>query len=243
MSGHSKWTQIKRQKGTADQKRGAIFTKLANAISLAAREGGGNPDTNFKLRLAIDKAKSVNMPKDNIDRAIKRGAGELGGEKIEEIVYEGFGPEGIAVVIECLSTNRNRTASNIKNALTKYGGSLAGPNAVLWMFVKRGVIRIENYQKQIPNLNDLELELIDQGAIDIKDETGELEITTEPADLFKVKTFLGNKNINLDYSEIEYLPKETPKELNDRQKEKIHKLFEELDNLEEVSNFYSNAGL
>src|SRR3989344_404513 len=147
MSGHSKWSQIHRQKGAADAKRGAIFTKLGKNISIAARLGGGDPATNFRLRLAVDQAKAANMPKDNIDRAIKRGTGEIAGGTIETIAYEGFGPEGSAFIIECLTDNRNRTAANIKHYLTKYGGSLGTPGSVSWQFEQKGIVRV----KTVPN--------------------------------------------------------------------------------------------
>jgi len=145
MSGHSKWAQIKRQKGATDQKRGNLFTKLAKGITIAARDGGGDPASNFKLRLAVDQAKQSNMPKDNIERAIKRGAGELEGGQIEEAIYEGFGPSGVAIIIETLTDNKNRTVSNVKHILTKYGGGLGSSNSVLWQFERKGVVRIRNH--------------------------------------------------------------------------------------------------
>ena len=241
MSGHSKWSQIKRQKGAADQKRGALFTKLANVITIAAREGGGgNPDSNFKLRLAIENAKSANMPKDNIEKAIKRGTGEIAGGKIEEIVYEGFGPSGIAVIIQCLTDNRNRTASTIKHVFTKYNGSLGRPNSVLWMFEKRGIIRIENHKEQIENLENIELELIDNGAIDITEDENDLVIISEPTDLQKLRTFLSKKDVNISYAEIEFLPKDA-KELETKKQDKLAAFTDELDSAEDVNNVFHNA--
>lgn len=163
MSGHSKWATTKRQKAVVDAKRGAIFTKLSNLISIAARDKGGDPDTNFTLRMAIDKARQANMPKDNIERAIKRGTGEGGGQQIEELVYEGQGPVGSQFIIKCVTDNRNRTASTIRHLFSKAGGSLG---AVAWNFVLRGVVQItsEALADKFGDWDNLELELIDQGA-------------------------------------------------------------------------------
>jgi len=235
MSGHSKWSTIKRQKGATDAKRGALFTKLGKGITIAAKEGGGDPETNFKLRLAIDQAKAANMPKDNIERAVKRGTGELDdGKKIESVTYEGFGPEGTAFMIEALTDNRNRTSAAMKHILTKYGGSLGGPNSVAWMFEQKGVIRI-------PKINDeLELELIDAGAIDIKKDDEGVTVFTRPNDLKKVKEFLEQKEIEIEYAEVEQVAKEK-KEFNGTEAEKVQKLFDELDEDEDVNNYYSNA--
>jgi len=235
MSGHSKWSTIKRQKGAADAKRGALFTKLGNAITIAAKEGGGDIDSNFSLRLAIDKAKSANMPKDNIERAIKRGTGELDdGKKIEDITYEGFGPDGIAFMIEALTDNRNRTSSSMKHILTKYGGSLGGPNSVAWMFNQIGIIRINKINE------DLELELIDAGATDIKKDEDGVAVFTKPNDLKKVKSFLEQKQINVEYAEIEQIPKDSVN-ISDEIKEKLEKIFAELDEDGDVNNYYTNA--
>jgi len=234
MSGHSKWAQIHRQKGVADTKRGAVFTKLGNAITAAAKSGGGDPDANFKLRLAIDQAKASNLPKDNIERAIKRGTGELGGGTIETVVYEGFGPAGIAIIIEGLTDNRNRTSSAIKHLLAKYGGSLGGPNSVSWLFVQKGVLRI----KEITD--ELELDLIDAGALDVVREDDGATIYTMPNDLKKIKNFLELQKIIVDYAEVEQVAKEK-KALNDEEAQNLQKLFGELDNDEDVSNYYTNA--
>ncbi|MFA6322191.1 MAG: YebC/PmpR family DNA-binding transcriptional regulator [Candidatus Buchananbacteria bacterium] len=234
MSGHSKWATTKRAKGAADAKRGAIFTKLGNNISIAAKLGGGDPATNFRLRLAIDLAKASNVPKDNIERAIKRGTGELGGGIIETVVYEGFGPEGSALIIEGLTDNRNRTAAAVKHILSKHGGSLGGPNAVSWLFEQKAVIRTKDVS------DDLELELIDAGALDIVREDEGATIYAAPNDLKKVKDFLDTKNMSVDYAEIEQVPKEK-KTLSAEGNEKINKLFAELDEDADVSNYYSNV--
>jgi YebC/PmpR family DNA-binding regulatory protein len=233
MSGHSKWAQIHRQKGAADAKRGALFTRLGNAITIAAKSGGGDQDANFRLRLAVDQAKTANMPKDNIERAIKRGTGELAGDRIEQITYEGFGPGGMAVIIECLTDNRNRTSSSIKHVLSKYGGSLGGPNSVGWLFEQKGAVRVENLA------DELELELIDAGAQDINRDDG-VAIYTHPNDLKKVKDFLESKNIKIDYAEVEWVAKEK-KELSKDLEESAKKFFDELDENEDINNYYSNA--
>jgi YebC/PmpR family DNA-binding regulatory protein len=235
MSGHSKWAQIHRQKGVADAKRGAIFTRLGNNITIAVKTGGGgNPDTNFKLQLAIDKAKGSNMPKDNIERAIKRGTGEAEGGIIEEITYEGFGPDGVAVIVECLTDNRNRTSSSIKHALAKNGGSLGGPNSVSWMFEQKGVIAIRNINE------NLELELIDAGVLDIEKEPEGVTIYTSFADLQKIKKLLEDKKIEIISAEIEQVPKEI-KEVGPETVEKLEKMFQDLDDDGDVNNYFTNT--
>lgn len=234
MSGHSKWAQIHRQKGVADAKRGAIFTKLGNAITVAAKLGGGDPNANFKLRLAIDQAKAANLPKDNIERAVKRGTGELGDGAIEQVAYEGFGPAGTAFIIEGLTDNRNRTSSAIKHLLAKYGGSLGGPNSVAWLFVQKGVLRVKEIN------DELELDLIDAGALDVVREDDGATVYTVPNDLKKIKEFLELQKINVDYAEIEQVAKEK-KTLSGEEAEKLQKLFAELDDNEDVGNYYTNA--
>lgn len=234
MSGHSKWSKIHRQKGVADSKRGALFTKLGNTITAAAKSGGGDPAMNFKLQLAIDQAKTGNMPKDNIDRAIKRGTGELEGGKIEEITYEGFGPDNIAFMIDCLTDNRNRTSAAMKHILTKFGGSMGGPNSVSWMFEQKSIFHTGKINEE------LELELIDAGATDITEEEDGSTILAAPSSLKKIKDLLDQKNIQVEYAEIEQIPKDR-KEINDKTKEKLEKTFIELDENEDVNNFYTNA--
>lgn len=239
MSGHSKWSTIKRAKGAADAKRSSLFTKLAKAITVAAKEKGGDPDTNFNLRIAIAKAKSANMPKDNIAKSIKRGTGGLEGGVIEELYYEGFGPAKVAIIIKCLTDNKNRTAQNIKHHFTKAGGSLGGPNSVAWQFDKKGVIRIANEKLNEQNMDELELQIIDLGAQDIK-KTGEaLIIYTKIEDLQNVSKRLEKRGIKIEYAEIEYVPKETIEVSQDDNK-KLEKFFEALDNDEDVDDYYTN---
>lgn len=242
MSGHSKWTQIKHKKGTADQKRGNLFTKLGNAITVAARQAGGDVEVNFSLRLAVDKAKAFNMPKENIERAIKRGTGELAGEKLEEVTYEGFGPGKVALVIECLTPNKNRTVSEIKHILEKQGGTLAGPGAVRWMFEKRGVITINKKQLTI-NKDEVELKLIDAGADDIEEGEEEIVLYAKSENLQKVKENLEKEaegwDIEINSAGLELVAKEKI-EVTDEINEKLEKLFEELDEHQEVSSYYTN---
>lgn len=240
MSGHSKWAQIHRQKGVADQKRGALFTKLGRAVTIAAKEGGNDPNSNFKLRLAVEKARQANMPKDNIVRAIKRGTGEEQAEAIEEIIYEGFGPENIALIIKVLTDNKNRTLSNIKNILSKLGGKLGGPNSVNWMFEQKGVIRIINHKSQIKNLEDFQLELIETGAEDFEENGNDLIIYTKIDSLQKVKETLEKQDIKVGYAEIEFVPKkESLAEIGD--KSRVGKLIEALEDDEDVEEVFTNA--
>ncbi|MBU4369471.1 YebC/PmpR family DNA-binding transcriptional regulator, partial [Patescibacteria group bacterium] len=168
MSGHSKWSKLKHSKGALDAKRGTMFTKLGNVITIAAREGGGDLDSNFKLRLAIENAKKANLPKDNIERAIKRGTGELAGGQIEEVIYEAFGPDKTSFIVEALTDNKNRTVASLRRIFNKHGGSLAGQNSVCWMFEKRGILRITDCRLKIDDLEKFQLEAIDLGVEDIK---------------------------------------------------------------------------
>ena len=218
MSGHSKWSKIKRQKGVTDLKRGAEFTKLGNIIAIAAREKGGDPETNFSLRMAIDKARASNMPKDNIERSIKRGIGELEGGQIEEILYEGFGPGKAQFIVRALTDNKNRSAANIRHIFTKYGGALG---SVMWNFEKQGVVRISNDEFRITN-EETELELIEAGVQDINKEAEGITLITNMEDLVKVKKYLDDKGIKTESAEIEYMAKEEM-ELNEDDTEKIEK--------------------
>lgn len=241
MSGHSRWSTIKRQKAASDAKRGAIFTKAGNLITIAAKEKGGNPETNFSLRMAIDKAKAANMPKENIERAIKRGTGELSGEQIEELLYEGFGPAKSQFIIKSLTDNKNRSAANIRHIFTKYGGSLG---SVMWNFEKQGIIRImdeELKNKNLPN-EKFELELIDAGVDDIIKEEEGMTIYTKIEDLQKVKSFLEQKDIKTESADIEYVTKEE-QQLNKEDKEKVEKFIEELEDGEDVADYYTNVNI
>ena len=240
MSGHSKWSKIKRQKGASDQKRGNLFTKVSKLVTIAARDGGGDPAMNFKLRLAIDQARAVSMPKDNIEKAIKRGTGELEGGLIEEIIYEGFGPGGVAIVIETLTDNKNRTVANIKHILTKYGGSLGSSNSVLWQFEQKGIIRIESGELRVENFDEFQLQVIDMGADDIQEEDGELIIYTKPTSLQKTKEALEKQETKIANAELEFIPKEKTA-VDDNLKAKLEKIFNNLEEDDDVNNFYTNA--
>lgn len=239
MSGHSKWATTKRQKAIVDAKRGAVFTKLGNLISIAARKGG-DPTTNFGLRMAIDKAKAANMPKENIERAVKRGTGELGGAVIEELTYEGFGPAKSQFIVKSLTDNKNRSASTIRHLFTKYGGSFG---AVTWNFEQKGVIRIINYELKIKNYennDEFELQLIDAGAEDIQKEEEGITVITKPDEMQKVKQYLENKQIATESADIEYVAKEELN-LSDEEKEQVQKFIDELEDNEDVSDYYTNA--
>ncbi|MFH1598209.1 MAG: YebC/PmpR family DNA-binding transcriptional regulator [Patescibacteria group bacterium] len=236
MSGHNKWSKIKRQKGAADQKRGNLFTKLGKAITIAAKEGGGNLESNFTLRLAVDRAKSANMPNDNIDRAIKRGTGELAGEELKQMIFEGYGPGGVALIIDSLSSNRNRASSSIRSILTKYGGKLGASGSVNWMFVRKGVIGLSS----VNNKEEVELTAIDAGAEDIVEEDEGLAVFTKPEDLERIRNKLEQNDIAVDYFEIEMVP-DARVDLSEKDKNAFSRLQEALDASDEVSAFYSNA--
>lgn len=235
MSGHSKWATTKRAKAVVDAKRAASFTRVAHLITIAAREKGGDPDTNFSLRLAIEKARAVNMPKDNIERAIKRGTGEGGGATLEEITYEGFGPGGVAFIINTLTDNRNRSVSEIKHILSKNGGNLGSANSVLWMFERRGTLGVAREACT----DELELSLIELGVQDIvKDEDG-VTIMTAPEDLQKVKEFLDNGTIAVAFAEIDLVPKDRMA-VDTETQEKIDHLVETLEDNDDVTGVYTN---
>ncbi len=237
MSGHSKWSQIKRKKGVADVQRGKIFSKVAKMISVAAREGG-DPEMNSKLRMAIEKAREVNMPRDNIERAIKRGTGEVKGVKIEEISYEAYGPGGIALIIEVATDNKNRTLSEIKHILSRFGGRLGESGSVKWMFSRKGVIECEISGDK--NKNDLELLIIDAGAEDIKKKGEILEIYTKEGELDKVKENLESQGIKIKSASLDWIAKDSVTIEDKKTKEQLEKLFEALDEQEDVQEIYSN---
>jgi len=237
MSGHSRWAKLKHFKGALDAKKSAMFTKLAHVITLAARQGG-DPSTNFKLRLAVDNAKRANMPKDNIERAIKRGTGELAGQQVEEVLYEGFGPEGTTLIIEALTDNKNRAIASLRRIFNKYGGNLGGQNSVLWMFERKGIIRIV-VDEPGENKENIQLKAIEAGAEDIKEEDNELAVYTRPEDLQKVKEILEAEGVKIDYAEVEWFAK-NPIEISPEAQKKIDALFAELDDNPDVNDYYTN---
>jgi YebC/PmpR family DNA-binding regulatory protein len=238
MSGHSKWSQIKHKKAAADSKKGKVFSKLSKEISVAARIGGGNPDMNARLRLVIEKAKEVNMPSDNIKRAIQKGTGELPGTHYEEIMYEAYGPGGVAMMIEVMTDNKNRTVPEIRHVLTKYGGNMGETGSVSWMFDKKGYILVG---KKVIDEDTLMSNALDAGAEDFKNDPEEVnyEITTVPVDLNRVKEYLASKNIPMNLSEVTFLPKNYVK-LDARDAEKMLKLMEALEDHEDIQNVYAN---
>lgn len=236
MSGHSKWSQIKRQKGVADSKRGQLFTKLGREITIAARDGGGDPNANFRLRLAIQHARESNMPMDNIDRAIKRGTGGGEGAALEEITYEGYGVGGAAIMVEAMTDNRNRAAADVRSLFTRHGGSLGESGCVSWLFDSRGVITLET-GKQDPD--DLALMAIDAGAEDVQIEDGSVEVYTEPADLDTVRQALESRKVTITNAEVSMIPK-TSLELDAKSTITVMKLMERLEELDDVQRVYSN---
>ena len=240
MSGHSKWSTIKHQKGAADAKRGALFTKLSRDITLAAKSGGDDPDMNFRLRLALDKAKAGNMPSDSISRAVKRGAvgGPGSGDDLEEMTYEGYGPGGGAILLQAVTTNRNRAAAEIRSTFTKGGGSLGESGCVAWNFESRGVITLEVSDES--RGEELGLIAIDAGAEDIDMDDGVLEIHTPPEKLQEVRQALADENVNLDSAEISMVPKTTVL-LESHAAEQTLKLLDHLEELEDVQKAYTNA--
>lgn len=240
MSGHSHAKTIAHAKGIADAKRGAIFSKFGRLITIAAKEGGDST-TNSKLRIVIEQAKSFNMPKENIDRAIKKGTGELAGETLEEVSFEGFGPGGIALIIDGITDNKNRTLSEIKVILNQNNGKLAGEGAVRWMFDRKGCITLD-LKMQNENLKvkeNLEILAIEGGADDIKWSDEQLDIYTKPEDLEKIKKFLEEKQVKIDSASLDYIAKEEV-ELPEKEKEQAQKLFEALDSNDAVNDIYSN---
>lgn len=233
MSGHSKWAKIHRGKAIEDAKRGAIFTRLGHAIAIAAK-GGADPDMNFSLRLAIDKAKQANMPANNIQRAIDRGSGKLGGEQIQEVMYEGYGPGGAAILVECATDNINRTYPDVKLAFSKHGGNIAEKGAVAFQFDHKGMIVVKGSGE------DLLLEILDAGAEDADEDEGEITLYTDPKDLAKVRDTLKAKNIEVTEAELTYVPKNTVMIEDAASAGKITRLMDALENLDDVSNTHVN---
>ncbi len=242
MAGHSHFSSIKHKKAIADLKRGKIFSKLARQISVAAREKGGDIETNPYLRMAVEKAKSFNMPKENIERAIKRGTGEIEGEKLEEFIFEAYGPKGIAIIIQGITDNKNRTLGEVKQILAKYNGKLATPGSVMWLFEKKGCITIKNSKLKTQNSKlkeDLELKAIEAGAEDIYWHNDILDVYTKIQDLERVKKNLENQGIKTESADLEWVAKDEI-QLDKKNKQTIEKLFEELDENNDIQEIYSN---
>lgn len=233
MSGHSKWSTIKREKGAKDAARGALFTKLGNAIALAAR-GGADPDMNFALRLAIDKAKAANMPTANIQRSVDRGSGKLGGEQIQEVMYEGYGPGGVAILVECATDNLNRTYPEVKLAFSKHGGNIAEKGAVAFQFERKGMIRVPG------GGDDLMMQVLEAGAEDMQEEGEESVVYTDPKELAKVRDALTAAGVEVKEAELTFVPNNTVEVTDEATAGKIMRLMDALDSCDDVTNTHVN---
>jgi YebC/PmpR family DNA-binding regulatory protein len=237
MSGHSHWATIKHKKGAIDAKRGKLFSKLSRAIIIAARHGGGDPETNLKLRYAIDKARQVSMPKDNIERAVKRGTGEMEGVTFEEITYEGYGPGGIALLVDVLTDSRNRTASEIRKIFERHGGKMASAGSVAYLFERKGYFSLEASATDEDTLLSLAL---DAGADDVKRVGHSFEVTCDPAAFPKVQEALQKQGLTPAVAEISQLPK-APAEVDVETAKKVMRLMDSLDDQDDVQNVYCNT--
>jgi YebC/PmpR family DNA-binding regulatory protein len=236
MSGHSKWSSIKHKKGAADAKRGKIFSKLIKEVTVAARIGGGDPNGNPRLRTAIQAAKAENMPKDNIARAIKKGTGELEGASYEEVNYEGYGPGGVAMLIDCLTDNKNRTVADIKHLFDRHGGNLGEPGCVAWMFEKKGLIVFDKDKVDEENLINIAL---DAGAEDVKDSETEFEVVMDPSEFESVKNAFDNAGFEYTLAEVGMVPQNTVK-LEGKQANQMLNLMDALEDHDDISNVYAN---
>ncbi len=236
MSGHSKWATIKRKKAVTDAKRGKAFTQIIKEITIAARMGGGDPKGNPRLRLAVDKAKGANMPADNIKRAIQKGTGELPGVTYEDAVYEGYGPGGVAIIIESITDNKNRTVSEIRHLLERHNGKFGASNSVAWMFHRKGIIRVAKAGYTEDALMDIVLEA---GAEDMKLEDDMFEIVTTPESFESVRQTLEAKNVKMEESEIQLIPENTVK-VDGKEAESILKLVDALEEHEDVQRVTAN---
>jgi YebC/PmpR family DNA-binding regulatory protein len=240
MSGHSKWSQIKRQKGANDAKRGAVFTKVGREISIAARVGGADPDGNYRLRLAIDKARAVNMPADNIKRAVERATGGSAADQFEEVIYEGYGPGGVAILVEAATDNRNRTAADVRAVFTRGGGQLAGTGSVAWQFEPRGVIAIA---RDGLDPDDVALTAIDAGADDVDTDADDMiEVLTDPGQLEALRKSLESAGISVESAEVTMQPKQRIEVASDAVRQNL-RLLEQLEDLDDVQRVSANFDL
>ena len=240
MSGHSKWANIKHKKGKADALRGKITTKISREITIAVRMGGADPTGNMKLKLALSKAKANNIPKDNIQRAIQKGAGALEGQSFEEITYEGYGPAGVAMMVSCLTDNRNRTAADVRHVFSKYGGNLGATGCVGYMFQQKGVFAVSK-ETGIEE-DDLMMIALEAGAEDIKNEEEGFEIVTTPDAFDDVEKALADAGIEVEMAEITMIP-DTMAELSAEDAERVQKMLDVLEDLDDVQDVYHNADL
>jgi len=240
MSGHSKWATIKRAKGAADAKRGAVFTKLGHEIALAAREGGSDPDSNFRLRIVLDKARAANMPKDNIERAIKRGSGEgADGISLEEFTYEGYGPNGSAIMVQALTDNRNRTVAEVRHVFSRFGGNLGSDGCVAWMFERKGIINV-NPGDEDPD--EIMLVAIDAGADDVQVSEAGIEITTALQDFKVVLDAVQAMGWEVENSAVAWLPN-SQVEMSENETIRNLKLLDALEELDDVQEVFSNLDI
>jgi len=240
MSGHSKWATIRRSKGANDAKRGQLFTKLGHEIAVAVKEGGTDSDANFRLRLVLDKARQANMPKDNIERAIKRGSGDLrGGEELQESTYEGYGPHGTAILVETLSDNKNRTVSEVRRAFTRHGGNLGSDGCVAWMFSRKGYIAIDPGDS---DPEEIALVAIDSGADDVEIDEHLVQVYTQPENLKKVQSALIEAALKPTEAELSWIPQSTMT-LDEKAAMQTMKLIEALEELEDVQEVFSNLDI
>jgi YebC/PmpR family DNA-binding regulatory protein len=238
MSGHSKWSSIKHKKGAADAKRGKLFSKLARSIIVAAKEGGADPANNLALQNAIEKAKSYSMPKDNIERAIAKGAGEgTDGANFENIVYEGYGPEGVAVIVEALTDNRNRTASDVRHTFAKFGGNLGTTGAVAWQFERRGVVLV---LADDVDEDELFLAAADAGAEDLEQDGGVFQVTSAPESLAAVRSAIEEAGFSVDSAELSLVPKSTIAVDDEGKAKQLIRLIDALEDNDDVQDVYAN---
>jgi len=237
MSGHSKWHSIRHQKGAADAARGKLFARLARQIEVAARQGGGDPEGNPTLRTMVQKAREASMPKDNIERAIKRGTGELEGVRYEAVTYEGYAPNGVAVLVEVLTDNRNRTGAEVKNIFTRNGGSLAEPGAVAWQFERKGVVILE---RQAADEDVLMTVALEAGAEDIEDQGDTWQITTAPTDLARVRAALEEAGIPFTTAELTMLPNQSVPLGDATAAKQVLRVVDALEDHDDVQNVYAN---
>lgn len=237
MSGHSKWATIKRKKGAADAKRGKMFTKLIKEITIAAREGGGDPGGNPRLRLAVDNAKAANMPADNIDRAIKKATGELEGVIFHELTYEGYGPGGIAMIVEVATDNKNRTVADVRHSFSKYGGSMGETGSVAWMFERKGIITLPMQNKTEDDLMNI---ILEAGAEDLQTEDDYFSIQTDLESFEPVRKALVAANLELENASLQWIAKNTIA-VKGEDAEKVMTLIEAIEDNDDVQNVYSNA--
>ena len=240
MSGHSKWATIKHKKGAADKARGKLFAKLIRQVEVAAREGGGDPDSNPTLRTMFQKAREASVPLDTIERAIKRGTGELEGVRYEQVSYEGYAPNGVAVIVECLTDNRNRTGADIRSTFSKNGGSMAEPGAVSWQFERKGVILVPKAGARVVTEDDLMLVALEAGAEDISDAGEQFQVTTPPSDIQTVRSALEEAGMPVESAEVTLLSSTTVQLQTESEAKKVLHLVDLLEDHDDVQNVYAN---